>query len=53
MHWCDEGTLVHLPAKAGGTTFGRVRHFGGWLRLAGHVPPGEQINVIVYLVLKA
>ena len=53
MHWCDEGTLVHLPAKAGETTFGRVCHFGGWLRLAGRVPPGEQIQVIVYLVLKA
>ena len=51
MHWCDEGTLVYLPAKAGETTFGRVRHFGGWLRLAGRVPPGEQITVIVYLVL--
>ena len=52
MHWCDEGTLVHLPAEAGATTFGRVCHFGGWLRLAGRVPPGEQIKVIVYLVLK-
>ena len=52
MHWCNEGTLVNLPAKAGATTFGRVSHFGGWLRLAGRVPPGEQIKVIVYLALK-
>ena len=53
MHWCDEGTLVDLPAKEGTTTFGRVGHFGGWLRLAGQVPPGAQVKVIVYLVLKA
>ena len=53
MHWCDEGTRVPLPAKAGATTFGRVRHFGGWLRLVGRVPSGEQIKVIVYLALKA
>ena len=53
MHWCNEGTLVHLPTTAGATTFGRIRHFGGWLRLAGRVPPGEQIQVIVYLALKA
>ena len=53
MHWCDEGTLVDLPAKKGETTFAQVRHFGGWLRLAGQVPPGAQIRVIVYLALKA
>ena len=53
MHWCDEGTLVDLPAKEGETTFGRVRRFGGWLRLAGQAPLGAQIKVIVYLVLKA
>ena len=35
MHWCDEGTFVDLPANVSETTFGRVRHFGGWLRLAG------------------
>jgi hypothetical protein len=53
MHWCNEGTLVNLPTKAGAITFGRVSHFGGWLRLAGQVPSGEQIKVIAYLVLKA
>jgi len=52
MHWCDEGTLVDLPVREGMTTFGRVRHFGGWLRLAGRVPQGAQVKVIVYLVLK-
>jgi hypothetical protein len=52
MHWCDEGTRVPLPAEAGEMTFARVRQFGGWLRLAGRVPSGEQIKVIVYLALK-
>jgi hypothetical protein len=53
MHWCDEGTLISLPEEAEATTFCRVAHFGGWLRLAGEIPPGEQIKVIVYLVLKS
>ncbi|HET7265679.1 MAG TPA: hypothetical protein VFL28_13525 [bacterium] len=51
MRWADEGTAV--PLRAGlGVTFGRVSHFGGWLRLAGELGPGEALTVIVYLVLK-
>ena len=53
MHWCDEGTLVPLPRAADEVTFGRVRRFGGWLRIAGELPPGAQIKVIVYLALKS
>jgi len=52
MHWCDEGTLIELPATAEAMAFGRVHHFGGWLRLAGRVPAEAQIKVIVYLALK-
>ena len=52
MHWCDEGTLVPLSG-APGTTFARVSHFGGWLRLVGELPDGARMKVIVYLVLKA
>ena len=51
MHWCDESTVIPLPAVPG-MTFARVRHFGGWLRLLGELPPGAAIKVIVYLVLK-
>jgi len=51
MHWCDDGTVVPLPAEAG-LAFCRVRHFGGWLRLVGEVGAGEARRVIVYLVLK-
>jgi hypothetical protein len=30
----------------------RVRHFGGWLRLAGHTEGGGEIRVVCYLHLK-
>lgn len=52
MRWCDEGTSFALPAAVDGLTFGRVAHFGGWLRLVGELPPGAELKVICYLVLK-
>ena len=52
MHWCDEGTVFPLPADAGKTGFCRLRHFGGWLRICGELPPGAALTVIAYLVLK-
>ena len=51
MHWCDDGTDVHLPTEPG-VAFCRVAHFGGWLRLVGQLPLGASMKVIVYLVLK-
>jgi hypothetical protein len=51
IRWCDEGTVVPLPAEEG-LTFGRISHFGGWLRLVGNLPDGARLTVIVYLVLK-
>lgn len=49
--WCDEGgQLELLPGEALGAV--RVGHFGGWLRLAGRVPPGRPVRVIAYLNLK-
>lgn len=53
MHWCDEGTTVPLPTTTEGLTFGRVSHFGGWLRLVGEVPAGASIRVLVYLTIKS
>jgi len=53
MHWCDEGATAPLPTADQPLTFGRVSHFGGWLRLAGELPPGASMKVIVYLVLKS
>lgn len=51
IHWCDEGSTVPLSAQPG-VTFGRVSHFGGWLRLVGKLPDDAKLTVIVYLVLK-
>lgn len=52
IHWCDEGAQMPLPIATGDLTFGRVRHFGGWLRLVGKLPDSARLKVIVYLVLK-
>ena len=53
IHWCDEGTSFSLPAVAGEPTFGRVSHFGGWLRVVGELPQDAALKTLVYLVLKA
>lgn len=50
IRWRDEGTLVELtPAEV---DFVRVKHFGNWLRLAGALPAGATMRVIVSLSLK-
>ena len=51
INWCDEGNSIWLPVEPG-LSFHRVSQFGGWLRLAGRLPAGARIKVIVYLVLK-
>jgi len=52
IRWVDEGTIVHLPAEQDAVTFCKVRHFGGFLRLAGTLAPDEKITVLVSLALK-
>jgi hypothetical protein len=52
IHWADEGTSFALPAKTGQLTFGRVTHFGGYLRLVGKIPARASVTVLVSLVLK-
>jgi len=52
MRWCDEGSTLELPVDPDVPTFVRLRRFGGWLRLAGHLPDGVRAKVIAYLVLK-
>lgn len=49
MHWCDEGTTMTLPEE-GETTFCKVSHFGGWLRLVGETK--SLVTVLVTLSLK-
>ena len=52
IHWCDEGTTFALPSTADEVTFGRVSHFGGYLRLAAEFSPRASCKVIVALALK-
>lgn len=51
IHWCDEGTTLQLTA-APGVAFARLSQFGGWLRVAGELPPDGTMKVIVYCALK-
>jgi hypothetical protein len=53
IRWCDEAAGLPLPTEAGAAGFVRVGHFGAWLRLAGELPEGARLTVIVYLVLKS
>jgi hypothetical protein len=52
IHWCDEGTTFMMPSAAGEMTFGRVTHFGGYLRLTAELPSRASCKVIVALSLK-
>jgi hypothetical protein len=52
MHWVVEGTTIPLPAREDETTFARVAHFGGWLRLAADLPEGATITVLASIHLK-
>ena len=52
VNWVDEGTFFPVLKKKG-TTFARLSHFGGFLRLNGEIfgkNPGFQLTV--HLVLK-
>ena len=51
IHWCDEGTTIPLATQPD-VTFGRVTHFGGYLRLIGKLPDSTKLTVLVYLSLK-
>ena len=52
IRWVDEGSCFDLPASEDAVTFCKVRHFGGWLRIAGGLAPGNHIKVLVSLALK-
>jgi hypothetical protein len=52
IHWCDEGSEIRLPDEPDAVSFVRITHFGGWLRLTGEIPNGDELTVIVYLNLK-
>lgn len=50
MRWCDEGSILKLPACEG-TSFVKIRHFGNWLRVAG-TSNGKSGKLILTLHLK-
>ena len=52
IHWADEGTELSLPIGEA-VVFTRLRHFGGWLRLAANSEGGGKRRVVCYLSLKA
>ena len=52
IRWCDEGTVVSLSDQVDGVTFGKVSHFGTFLRFVGELPEGVTVTVIVALSLK-
>ncbi|MDR1383820.1 MAG: hypothetical protein LBJ67_08260 [Planctomycetaceae bacterium] len=49
IHWIDEETAFE-PLHSCGDYFVRVKHFGGWLRLLGHVNGTAEMTI--HLVLK-
>lgn len=51
IRWCDEGTALTLSEEE--VAFGKVAHFGNWLRLSGRLPDGASMRAIVALNLKA
>ena len=51
IRWCDEGTAITLGGEE--VAFGKVAHFGNWLRLTGTLPGGASMRAIIALSLKA
>lgn len=39
--WADEGTSIPLPGDKE-VTFGRIGHFGNWLRIVCNLPKGAE-----------
>lgn len=51
IHWVDEGT-VSESLSGTGLSFLRLRHFGGWLRLACDLDTAGKVRVLIHLILK-
>ena len=52
IEWIDEGTSFQ-PIRRNGSYFIKVKHFGGWLRLANTIGGTEpELTVTMQLVLK-
>lgn len=53
MHWVAEGTEAQMPARKDDIVALRVKHFGGWLRVAADFDADAGSAVLVTLHLKA
>ena len=53
MHWAEEGTQFPMPSRLDEVTFGKIREFGNWIRIATDIPVGSELKVLVTLSLKA
>lgn len=53
MRWMPEGAEAPMPDEKDGMAVFRVKHFGGWLRVAADFAPGSESTVLVTLHLKA
>ena len=52
VHWVDEGTTFSAITTTG-IFFTKVKHFGGWLRLAGKINgDAVEYKLTIHLVLK-
>lgn len=51
MAWADEGTRIEMPGN-GQVAFGRVAHFGNWLRIKAQVPAGVERRMMATLHFK-
>lgn len=51
FHWIDEGVEIAMPARDG-VSFGRLAHFGNWLRLEARMANGAERRLMVTVHLK-
>ena len=51
MHWIDEGTTIAIPGDKQ-VSFGKVAHFGNWLRIKADVPAGVERRMMATLHFK-
>ena len=49
--WTDEGTTIAVPGNQK-VAFGRVKHFGNWIRIKAETPPGVARRVMATIHFK-
>lgn len=49
--WADEGTTIAMPGDQQ-VAFGRVAHFGNWIRIKADTPPGVERRMMASIHFK-